>query len=211
MLEEVLRRCAAIPGIDAVCCAVPEGTEQMEIAAEVLRVGAIVTRGSESDVLDRYFQAARLADADIVMRVTSDCPLIDPILCGEVLALVRDGVDYACNNLPPLVSAWTGLRGLYLESLRKGLELGDPARGSGTRHAVSPAGTGLPARRVINGPGGAWAHRRWTLDHPQDYEMLKRTFALLPPAPTIPGWREVAAILDGHPEIEKINREQHQR
>lgn len=210
VLGEVLRRCTAIPGIDVVCCAVPEGEAHEKIATEALRAGALVSRGSEADVLDRYYQAARKTGASVVVRVTSDCPLIDPFLCGDVLSLVTEEVDYACNNLPPSFP-----HGLDCEAF------------SVAAFEISWRNATLPAdrehvtpflrredgfrRAVLEGPGGAFVHRRWTLDHPQDYEMLKRTFELLPPGPEIQGWRSVAEILDAHPEIEAINSGQHQR
>ena len=210
VLGEVLRRCAAIPGIDAVCCAVPVGPVQEEIAAEARRVGVVVARGSESDVLDRYFQAARQMRADVVMRVTSDCPLIDPVLCGEVLALVSGNVDYACNNFPPSFPHGLDCEAFTMEALATAWRL---ARLPDDREHVTPylrRENGF-RREVLVGPGGKLVHRRWTLDHPQDYEMLTRAFAQLSPAPTIPSWHQVAAILDAHPEIEAINSGQSQR
>src|SRR6266436_4141693 len=99
-LHHVLARCGEIPGADIVVCAVPDEPASTPLAAVAAQCGAKVFRGSETDVLDRYFAAARGCGADIVMRVTSDCPLIDPQICGEVLALrERAGADYATNNL----------------------------------------------------------------------------------------------------------------
>ena len=78
VLSHVLKRCAAIPGVEEVVCATVLGADGEEIAQEALKCGASVFRGSENDVLDRYYQAAKMSRADIVVRVTSDCPLIDP-------------------------------------------------------------------------------------------------------------------------------------
>jgi spore coat polysaccharide biosynthesis protein SpsF (cytidylyltransferase family) len=82
VLREVLRRCRAIPGVDIVCCAVPESAANDPVAREAESCDAAVHRGHDTDVLDRYAGAARVLAADTVMRVTSDCPLIDPGLCG---------------------------------------------------------------------------------------------------------------------------------
>lgn len=211
ILKEVLRRCRAIPGADLVVCAVPDGTKDNPVAAEALRCGAIVTRGNETDVLDRYLQASRQVGADVVLRVTSDCPLIDPQLCAAVLALrTEKGADYACNNLPPSFP-----HGLDCEAFtRDALEL---AWSEGItpedREHVTPWLRRAPKirRAALAGPGGNFTHMRWTLDFPEDYEFFQAMFALMPPPPAIPDWRETAMQLMRHPEVGAINQQRWQR
>ena len=97
VIGEVLTRCKRIPGIDEVVCAIPADASLFQEAAKYCSV--IV--GKEYDVLGRYCLAASKHDADIVMRITGDCPLISPELCGEVLAkFKREGADYASNIEP---------------------------------------------------------------------------------------------------------------
>ena len=99
VIRHVLRRCKEIPGIDQVICATPvEKSEPLRIEAKAL--GVRVVQGSENDVLGRYRKAAVLVNADVIMRITGDCPLIDPEICGRVLNLMEDGVDYASNVMP---------------------------------------------------------------------------------------------------------------
>ncbi len=65
------------------------------------KAGAEVYRGSEGDVLNRYYRAAQEARADVIMRITGDCPLISPALCREVLmARERNNAHYASNIDP---------------------------------------------------------------------------------------------------------------
>ena len=91
--------CAAkeIPGVDRVICAVPEDPRSAVIANEAIGMGVDVRYGSETDVLERYWEAAQ--GSDVIVRVTADCPFIDPFQCGKVLELL-DGVDYASNCFP---------------------------------------------------------------------------------------------------------------
>jgi spore coat polysaccharide biosynthesis protein SpsF len=101
VLWHVLSRCRDIKGADMVILAVPDEAEsdQIEVVADSLAIP--IVRGSETDVLSRYLKAARWVAADYIMRVTADCPLIDPHVCGAVLDAVKRGdVDYASNVLP---------------------------------------------------------------------------------------------------------------
>ena len=116
VLDHVLTRCAAIGNSDILVCAVPDTPDSDPVAEEAMRIGArtgaLVFRGSESDVLDRYYRAARFADADIVLRVTSDCPLIDPAVCARVIDLLTDEAQttqpITCRQAGRM--AWTARR-----------------------------------------------------------------------------------------------------
>ena len=102
VIDHVLSRCKVIRGVDVVCCAVPRTAESRPILdiAEALEIETF--EGSEHDVLARYWEAGKALKADVVLRVTSDCPLIDPLVCSEVLALIRSKeAEFACNNMPP--------------------------------------------------------------------------------------------------------------
>jgi spore coat polysaccharide biosynthesis protein SpsF len=97
----VLTRCKRIPGVDEVVCAIPDKAAGNEILLSNARKYAKVYGGPEHDVLRRYLIVAEKISADIVMRITADCPLLSPELCGEVLAaLKREGADYASNIQP---------------------------------------------------------------------------------------------------------------
>jgi spore coat polysaccharide biosynthesis protein SpsF len=211
VLAEVLRRCRAIPGADLVVCAVPEGEKDDPVAEEAQRCGAVVTRGSESDVLDRYLQASRAVGADVVMRVTSDCPLIDPEVCGAVLDLrAREHADYACNNLPPSFPHGLDCEAFTRDALewawREGIAPED-------REHVTPWLRRAPAirRAALAGPGGDLIHLRWTLDFPEDYDFFRAVYALLPAKAAIPGWQAIVELLSANLHLETINSCRHQR
>lgn len=98
MITRVLERCMAIPGVDIVVCATPSDDEELIRAASATTE---VVGGSEADVLDRYVDAAYFTEADVIMRVTGDCPLIDPVICGQVLDLfLKHKAGYASNVYP---------------------------------------------------------------------------------------------------------------
>lgn len=205
VLEEVLRRCHAIPGADIVVCAIPDGPEDDPLVPVVERAGAVVTRGPVQDVLARYLAAAEAVTADIVMRVTSDCPLIDPQLCGKVLTMrAAENADYACNNMPPSFPHGLDCEAFATKALRRAAT---EAKKPEEREHVTPwLRTASDLRRAnVVGPGGDATRHRWTLDYAEDYTFLSRLFALLPPAPAIPSWRDVVDLLAARPELAAIN------
>ena len=204
VLDEVLRRCRAIQGADVVVCAIPDDAEDDALVPVVER-HAIVTRGSGSDVLARYAAAARAVEADIVMRVTSDCPLIDPTVCADVLALrTAENADYACNNMPPSFPHGLDCEAFTSEAL---YHAAADAKLPDEREHVTPWLRTNPLLRRVNlaDPSGSAVDRRWTLDYPLDYEFFAELFALMPGS-TIRPWRDVIDILERHPEVAAINQ-----
>jgi spore coat polysaccharide biosynthesis protein SpsF (cytidylyltransferase family) len=205
VLAHVLERCAAIPGVERVCCATVEGAEGDPVAAEAARRGAEVFRGSEQDVLDRYHGAAGELGSDIVMRVTSDCPLIDPAICGEVLALrARLDADYACNNMPP---SWP--HGLDCEAFTFAwlARAAKEARKPSEREHVSPFIRNHPDATKANlaGPGGAVLGHRWTLDTQADLDFLRALFERLPPGAASWDYRVPLDLVEQDPALAAIN------
>lgn len=207
-LAQCLRRCQAIPGIDRVVCAIPEGEDEAPVVAEAERCGALVVRGPSDDVLKRYALAARAAGADIVMRVTSDCPLIDPDLCGRLLTKLRDeGLDFVCNNTPP---SWP--HGLDAEVFTRALldEADRTATEAFDREHVTPWMRKAPhvTRGNLARDGDDLSERcRWTLDYPEDYAFLAALFARLPAE--VVSTDAVLAVLAAHPELAEINAMHH--
>jgi spore coat polysaccharide biosynthesis protein SpsF (cytidylyltransferase family) len=101
VLEWVIERAKLVPCVDKVICAFPVGEESEPIARQCARLGVLTASGSESDVLSRFYDAAVLHKLDYIVRITADCPLINPILCGEVLStLVTMKLDYVTNAFP---------------------------------------------------------------------------------------------------------------
>lgn len=203
VLRHVVERCAAIPGIDAVCCAVPDLAQDEPVATDATQCGALVSRGPELDVLARYALAARESGATTVMRVTSDCPVLDPAIAGEVLRLVTEGgADYACNNLPPSFPHGLDCEAFSAEWLwRADREAGLPSE----REHVTPYLRNHPAlrRSMLTGPGST--HHRWTLDTPDDLDFLRALFARLPAGPSGWDYRVPLAIVEADPALAAIN------
>jgi spore coat polysaccharide biosynthesis protein SpsF (cytidylyltransferase family) len=200
ILDYVLARCARIPDVDALVCATVNDRSCDPIAAEAVRVGVNVFRGDEYDVIARYRGAAEAVGADVVMRVTSDCPLIDPAVCGAVLRLRAEcGVDYACNNMPPSWPHGLDCEAFTIDALRRAdtlvTELAE------REYPTRPMRT-LPgwSRVSLLGPGGELAELRLTLDTPPDFALFEALLPRLRNADTAT-LAEIADVLRQNPAL----------
>jgi spore coat polysaccharide biosynthesis protein SpsF (cytidylyltransferase family) len=204
VLEHVLHRCRAIAGADVVCCAVPAAGDSDAVAQAAERARAFVYRGDEHDVLDRYYRAAQAVDATVVMRVTSDCPLIDPAICEAVLRLrAHQGADYACNNMPRSGPHGLDCEAFTFAALQRAAREATDAR---SREHVTPWLRSHPHLIRCNLAGDTdGGGLRWTLDYPEDLAFFRALFPLLPPWPAIPPTRDVLRVLGAHPEIAALN------
>lgn len=119
MLQHVVERLARSRRIDEVVIATttdPRDTPVLRLA-ETLCCRAFA--GSEQDVLTRYLEAGSASRADVIVRVTADCPLIDPVLPDEVIdAYLREGADYASNILVQTYPRGVETEVFSLEALR---------------------------------------------------------------------------------------------
>ena len=102
MIELLLSRLARATEVDQIIVATSVDERNLPLVEHVRKLGYICEQGSENDVLDRYMQAAKNHNADVIVRITGDCPLVDPELVDEVLRRFKiQDVDYLCNNYPP--------------------------------------------------------------------------------------------------------------
>jgi len=163
-------------------------------------------RGSEDDVLDRYYQAAIRYQADVVARITADCPLIEPeIVDWVVQEFFEEGpLDYASNTLPPR----TFPRGLDVEvvtfdALERAWREDDS---QAWREHVSPYIYRHPEkfalRAVVNNVD--LSSMRWTVDTPEDLAFVRQIYDYF--GHDRFSWCEVLAVLEDHPECLEINQ-----
>jgi glutamate-1-semialdehyde 2,1-aminomutase/spore coat polysaccharide biosynthesis protein SpsF len=205
VLGWVVRAARAVPGVDAVVIATSTAAQDDTIVSWCSQHDVECFRGSEQDVLDRYAGAARAARADVVLRITSDCPFFDPQIGGQVVALRRlANTDYAGNVDPP---SWPD--GLDCECVTAAalLAAGAEATRAFDREHVIPFIRNNRARfstRTLHASLPGLAQHRWTLDTAADYEFLQAVARHLHPDRP-PGFLEVLAVLDAHPAYRAIN------
>jgi spore coat polysaccharide biosynthesis protein SpsF len=174
VLGQVLKRCAQINGVSQVCCAIPEGSEHLLLVSEVQKYGATLFRGSENDVLERYYYAAKATKADVIMRITSDCPLIQPAICSQVLDLyLASNVDYACNNMPPTWPHGYDCEVFNFEILEKCHK--EAVHNDEREHVTKWMRSRASVANFPN-PNGNQYSTRITLDTLEDYKIIKNIY-----------------------------------
>ena len=207
MLAHVAERAQAIPGVTETVVATTTNPIDQAIAAFARGAGIPCVRGSEEDVLDRFRLAAIEREAEIVVRVTADCPLLDPEVAGLVLGEYLHGggaIDYVSNVHPP-----TYPDGLDTEVFsRDALEVAwREARMPSDREHVTSYVWRRPERfRLTNVSGREdWSGHRWTVDAEADLAFVRAVFASLRGHRGLIGMRDVLSLLRDHPEIRDLN------
>jgi spore coat polysaccharide biosynthesis protein SpsF len=208
MLEKVVIRLRRARTLDAVVVATTDDPRDDQLVDFCRERGIAVSRGSVFDVLDRFHTVLdSYPEADIVVRVTADCPFVDPEIVDQAVdALRAKGLDFVANRLPPPasrtypvgldveVSTATALRRAWLEALA-------PHQ----REHVMPYLYDTPGRFAVS--VFQWAEDlqqfRWTVDEPRDLEVVRLLDKLSGPEPF--GWRRVLEVARAHPEIQELN------
>ena len=202
-LLERLERCRTL---DAVIVATSTHERDDAIASVCESRGTPVFRGSETDVLDRYLQAANAFGVSTVVRVTADCPLIDPALLDEMVTFFStrgDDFDLVTNRHPLTFPDGLDVDVMSRESLqRAAAEAETPHQ----REHVIPFfwEAGLRVHNFEDSDRLFDSHR-WTLDYPEDYELIRRIYGGLQADHESFTTSDVLAFLASHPELSRLN------
>jgi glutamate-1-semialdehyde 2,1-aminomutase len=204
MIELLLARLSRASEVDQIVVATSENERNKELAEFVEGLGYHCFRGSEENVLARFVGAAGAVDADVVVRITGDCPFVDPEL---VDAAIRDfraaGVDYLSNCFPPSYPD-----GLDIEVFtRAALERASvETKEYFDQEHVTPylrSGRFKMARVSF---GDDLSGLRWTVDEEADFTVVSSVFAYFAPDIHFP-WREVLDLEGKQPDLFSANKQ----
>jgi len=223
MLARVVTRVRRASRLDDVLVATTLDGSDDPVAGFCDSMGIPYTRGSLYDVLDRYYQAARQTKADVIVRITADCPLIDPTLIDDcVQTQVEGDYDFTCNRLPPpwgrtypigldtevctfsvLERAWKEAREPQqrehvMPYFYEGVDLitENPSLQTG----VSPRGFKIALLHHTVDYGAY----RWTVDTPEDLEFVCQVYNRFPGRDDF-SWLEVLNLVQREPYLMQIN------
>jgi spore coat polysaccharide biosynthesis protein SpsF len=210
MLARVVGRVRRARLLDTIVVATSNLAADDLVVAECDRLGVRCVRGSETDVLARYALAASAVQAEVIVRITSDCPLIDPEVLDYVLAaFLAERPDYASNCLER-----TFPRGLDVEVFsRRALAMAHmEAREGYEREHVTPYIYENPEQfqlLLITSPRAESAVR-WTVDEKEDLELVRRIYTHFRGQDTF-GWLQILDLIHDEPELALINAAIHQK
>jgi len=190
-------------------------------------------RGSSQDVLDRYYQAARIYGADVIVRVTGDCPVIDPEIIDATVKIFFTEAEsgFAATRLPPpwrrtlpigldaevvsfasLERAWREadqpfhrehVMPFFYEGTPPDLQVRASLGSSPTWYVAH--GISLRGFKVaVLNHDPDYGDLRWTVDTPDDLALLRQIFAHFPGCETFP-WQDILALFEREPDLGRIN------
>lgn len=203
MLERVVERARRASRIACVVVATSEASSDDRIEALCNERSIPVFRGSEQDVLDRYVQAAGKFDADPIVRLTADCPLLEPAVIDMVIARFGAGdVDYAANINPPSFPHGLDAEVFSRDAL---VRTDHDARLRSEREHVTLHIRNHPEvfriANVSNEPN--LSAMRWTVDHPEDLAFVRAVYSEF--AGREFGLEDVLQLVARQPELARIN------
>lgn len=210
MLAHVVERVRRASNVDLVLIATTDLTRDDPLAQFCEEHDYPYSRGSESDVLDRYYHAAQEFEADLVVRITSDCPLIDPDVIEQAITEHKAlQPDYTSNFVPDR----TFPRGLDVEVFswkileRIWREDNNPAWREHVTCYIDFRQELFNIHCMKNEID--YSELRWTVDQPEDLELIRRIYSHFNDNDF--SWLEVLKLFQKYPELKEINRNVEQK
>jgi spore coat polysaccharide biosynthesis protein SpsF len=205
VLAHTLERVKAIPNIDTVIVATTTLAQDEVIVREAKRCGCEVFCGSEDDVLSRYYGAAIAGKADIVVRVTSDCPVFDPVVAKKVVEIFHaEKADYASNTLERSFPRGLDVEVFTMAALSAAFhEAVLPEQ----REHVTPFLYGKSERfqLVVYRAEQDYSRYRWTLDTEEDWALIQEIYSRLYHKDELFDWSQVLKLMQECPELTELN------
>lgn len=206
VLERVIERIQRSKYVEEVIVATTLNSEDLRVVQLVSEKGIRVFVGSSCDVLDRYYQAAKLIKPEYVIRITADCPVIDPEILDDAIKEMKKETDYIAAISETLAD------GLDIEIMRyETLERSwREARLASEREHVTMYIKNNPDKFKIQDykcKFGNLHEERWTLDEPEDYEFLRNVFEhFIDNKLEYFNSQNILDYLNEKPDIRKINQ-----
>jgi len=206
LIWHVIERLKYSQKIDQIILATTNTKTDDELATWAEKEGVLLYRGSENNVLERYYSAAKLFSADIIVRITADDPFKDPKIIDKVIdKLIDEKLDFAYNNNPPTfpegldteVFTFDALESAYFKSKD------DYEREHVTQYFYRNKADFKQANYYND---NNFSDLRWTIDTELDYEMVKKIYDILYIENKIFYMDDILECLNKNPKISQINK-----
>lgn len=212
LLGWMLERVATCAELDEIIIATTTDSRDDVIAAFAQSMNCKLYRGSEDDVLDRYYQAACTVMPDAVARITADCPMLDPnVLAGLIQEYAAGGLDFVSNS-EPLPSSWPDGMDVSIVGFAALKAAWQSAFKPSDREHVTFYFWNNPqtfrCKRIEHDPD--WSRYRVTIDYPEDLEVISAIIEKFgvhdPSVMKRLSMEEIIAFLDAHPDLVALNQ-----
>ena len=203
MIQLLLERLSKSKEINQIVVATSTNEGNLPLVNFIQQAGFDCEQGSEDDVLDRYLYAAKKYNADVIVRITGDCPLVDATLVDDCILNFRSSkLDYLCNNYPP-----TYPDGLDIEVFTiAALEFAhNTTKDKFDREHVTPffRKPGKFKTKTLKNPDNL-SNLRWTVDELDDFYVIEKVFDYFYPRIDF-SWIEVLNLQSEKPDLFKLN------
>ncbi|SDF79780.1 cytidylyltransferase domain-containing protein [Sporolituus thermophilus] len=206
LLEYHIERLKRTKKADEIIIATTVNSADEPIAELCQRLNVLCYRGSEEDVLSRYYYAACEARADVVIRVTSDCPLIDPVVVDQVIEAFTacEGYDYVANTLVRTYPRGMDTEVFSFVALERAFK---EAVAAPEREHVTPYIYNHPELFKFKNIAYTTdqSRHRWTVDTVDDFRLIEKILLELYPDKPDFTMEDVLALFDRHPDWYFIN------
>lgn len=204
MLELLLSRLSQAKEVDRIVVATSIDPRNQPLINHVRKLGYACTQGSENDVLDRYVQAAREHQASVVVRITGDCPLVDPVLVDEVVRGFKTaGADYFSNVDPPTYPDGLDIEVFTIQALEQANQ--EANRSHDREHVTSYLRNSGRFKTASMRHSENLSTLRWTVDEPADFAVIEKVFQYFHPRTDFT-WSEVLQLQYQRSDIFNINQ-----
>lgn len=202
-----LERIKKMQTIDLIVVATSQKREDDRIVQTVREFDSsiLIFRGSENDVLDRYYQCARKFEVDTIVRITSDCPLIDPEISDSVVReFLSNECDYCANDLSGILPLGLTTEVFSFEALERSWK---EAKLPQEREHVDLYMRTNPNKFELgySDSGLNLGPLRWTLDYPKDLEFITEIYKRLYRKKKFFSTRDIIKVLNKEPRLQNIN------
>ncbi|MCG3110389.1 MAG: aminotransferase class III-fold pyridoxal phosphate-dependent enzyme [Candidatus Manganitrophus sp. SB1] len=204
MIELLLSRLLRAKEVNQIVVATSVDQRNRPLIEHVRKLGYACEQGSENDVLARFVQAARTHQADVVVRITGDCPLLDPKLVDEVIrGFKAAGVDYFSNIDPPTYPDGLDIEVCTFKALERASQETD--RPYDREHVTPHLRTSGQFKTASMKHHKDFSALRWTVDESADFAVIEKVFEHFHPRADF-SWCEVLELQHRQPEIFNINQ-----
>jgi len=204
VIELLLKRLSLSKRINQIILATSQNPENGALVEHVSNLGFTVFQGDENDVLDRFYQASKICQGDIIVRITGDCPFVDPVLVDSIIDKFIEGqFDYFTNTLPPTFPDGLDVEVFSFEALKK---VTIESTKSTEREHVTPYLRNSNSIKKGNYTSDSdYSNLRWTLDEYSDLEFINEVFENFKPNIHF-SWKEILKLIQEKPSLKLLNQ-----